>query len=450
METKKKQNNPRNGREKHRSTFAILFYINRTKIRKDGMCQLLCKVSIDAESEQIGTKVAVDPSLWSPMEGRATGRSRNALEVNRAIDLLTVRIKKHYAEIKGSLGFVTAELVKNALKGIAQKPLTLMKLFHEHNEEFKKRIGIDRKKEAYNAYLLSYRHLSAFLQKKYEIDDVALRSLNLNFIDAYDFYLRSDCGMKQKTIYQHLYILKKMTRRAVGQGTLRRDPFLDIRPKLPPLRSRHLKAEELERLMQRQVDDPTLQRVRDWFIFSTFTGLAYADLKRLSEEHIIRAEDGSQWIHIKRQKTGTDSRVRLLDIPLQIIEKYRSERKSNRIFNVYSNTYISLLLRELGKLYDIEGITFHQSRHNFGTHITLSQGVPIETVSRMMGHKSISTTQIYAKVTDKKVAEDMKLLATRTASEKVALYEDETLRAALHYKGKPIQSNNTNQTTDKQ
>ncbi len=180
--------NTENKKEKRRSTFAILFYINRTKIRKDGMCQLLCNISIDAESEQVGTKVSVDPSLWDSTQGRAAGRSRNALQVNQAIDLLTQRIKKHHKEIKESLGFVTAELVKNALKGIAQKPLTLMKLFEEHNNEFKKRVGVDRKKEAHDLYVVSYNHLLAFIRKKYDTDDVKLRSLDLRFYEDYDLF----------------------------------------------------------------------------------------------------------------------------------------------------------------------------------------------------------------------------------------------------------------------
>jgi len=426
-------NNKNKDEVKRRSTFAILFYINRTKARKDGMCQLLCNVSIDAQSELIGTKVSVNPKLWNPKTGRADGRSRNAIEVNEAIDKLTKRINGHYKEIKANLGFVSAELVKNALKGIAQKPLTLMKLFEEHNEEFKKRVGIDRKKEGYEVYRLSYRHLLSFLRKQYETDDVSLRSLDIKFIDAYDLFLRTDKGMQQKTLHQHLYILKKMTKRAVSQGTLRRDPFMKIYPKLPPLKSRHLKAEDLERLMQKQIDAPNLQRVRDWFIFSTFTGLAYADLKRLSEEHLKQHEDGSLWIHIKRQKTGTDSVIRLLDIPLQIIEKYRHERKSDKIFNVYSRTYLTKLVRKMGEQYGIKSVTFHRARHNFGTHVTLSQGVPIETVSRMMGHKNITTTQIYAKVTDTKVDEDMKRLKARISDKTVSLHEDEELRAAIRF-----------------
>lgn len=215
-------------------------------------------------------------------------------------------------------------------------------------------------------------------------------------------------------------------------------------PELSPLKSRHLKLEDLEKLMQSKLDRTNLRRARDLFVFSTFTGLCHADLTRLSDEHIEQAADGSLWIHIKRQKTGTDCNVRLLEIPLKIMEKYRPEKTDNHIFHVYGRGYMGKLLREVAKKCGIGYITFHMGRHNFGTHITLSQGVPIETVSRMMGHKNISTTQIYAKVTDKKVDEDMKRLKSRTASKanKVTLYEDESLRAAIRYPGERKKNKN--------
>ena len=409
---------------KRRSTFAILFYINRTKIRKDGTCQLLCKVSIDAEWEQIGTKASVNPDIWNPETGRADGRSENAVMVNRAIDELTGEITDHYNHIKKSLGFVTAELVKNAVKGVGQKPVTLLALFREHNEEFKKRIGVDRIKETYDSYQRSYKHLAAFVQEKKGVEDITLRSLDKVFYDDFEIFLRTDCKMKPKTVHEHLYRLKKMTMRAVSQGTLRRDPYCRLHPELPKRKSRHLKLEDLKTLMSTQIDKPNLQRVRDWFIFSTFTGLAYADLKRLSVNDITQAEDGSWWIHINRKKTDTPSVIKLLDVPLRIIEKYRHERQGDKVFNLYTRRYLIKLTRELGEEYGFY-LTFHKARHNFGTHITLSLGVPLETVSKMMGHTNITTTQIYAQVTDKKVDEDMKRLKEVTAGQKINIYEED-------------------------
>lgn len=407
-----------------RSTFAVLFYINRTKVRKDGLCQLLCKVSIDAEAAQIGTKVAVDPAIWNPTTGRADGRSRNANEVNRAIDALTEEIKGHYKRINLSLGFVTAELVKNSVKGIGQKPLTLLALFREHNEEFNKRVGIDRTKETYKCYVRSYNHLREFVQRKCGQEDITLRSLDREFYDAFDLFLRTECRLQQKSVHEHLYRLKKMTMRAVNQGTLRRDPYCNLHPELPKRKSRHLKLDELKRLLAEQVTDPELRRARDWFIFSTFTGLAYADLKQLSGKHITQDTEDVQWIHIRRQKSGTESVVRLLDIPLRIIEKYRAERTDDRLLPICSYQKLQKLISRLGAIYGIENMTFHKARHNFGTHITLSLGVPIETVSRMMGHRRLMTTQIYAHVTDRKVDEDTKQLRKLSASRKLELYEE--------------------------
>ena len=384
------KNDSDNRNIKRRSTFAVLFYINRTKTRKDGTCQLLCKVSIDAECEQIGTKVSVNPAIWNPEKGRADGRSENAAIVNRAIDDLSQEITGHYHRIRNSLGFITAELVKNAVMGTGQKPLTLLALFREHNEEFKKRIGIDRIQETYDSYMRSYKHLSAFIHERKGVEDVTLRSLDRVFYDDFEIFLSSDRNLKPKTVHEHLYRLKKLTMRAVSQGTLRRDPYCRLHPELPKRKSRHMKLEDLRTLMTTPVEKPQLQFVRDMFIFSTFTGLAYADLRRLSDKNITQDGDGSWWIHIRRQKTGTSSSVRLLDIPLRIIEKYRPQRTGDKVFNIYTRRYFISLTKELGQAYGFD-LTFHQARHNFGTHVTLSLGVPIETVSRMMGHTYASS-----------------------------------------------------------
>ena len=168
---------------KRRSTFSLLFYINRTKVRKDGTCKLLCKVSIDAKSAPININAFVDPSLWNPETKRANGRSENARTVNLAIEKLTEKITGHYRHIRKSLGFVTAELVKNAVEGIGQKPFTLLALFREHNEEFRKRVGVDRKEETYESYENSYNILASFVKKRKEKEDVALRSLDREFYD---------------------------------------------------------------------------------------------------------------------------------------------------------------------------------------------------------------------------------------------------------------------------
>lgn len=395
---------------RRRSTFAILFYINRTKVRKDGTCQLLCKISIDAKWEQIGTKVSVNPGIWNPEKGRADGRSENAITVNRAIDDLTREIREHYRRIKNSLGFITAEQVKNAVLGIGQKPLTLLALFREHNEEFRKRVGVDRIKESYDSYQRSYKHLLAFVREKRGVEDVLLRNLDRVFYDDFELFLRTDRCLSPKTVHEHLYRLKKMTMRAVSQGTIRRDPYSRLHPELPKRKSRHLRLEDLKTLLTTPVEKPQLQFVRDMFIFSTFTGLAYADLKRLTVNDITQSEDGSWWIHIHRQKTGTLSSVRLLDIPLKIIEKYREQRQDDKVFNLYKREYFIMLTHKLGEVYGFE-LTFHVARHTFATTVTLANDVALQNVSKMLGHSSTRMTQHYARVLDNSIMKDMQDVA---------------------------------------
>ena len=416
--------------KKRRSTFTVLFYVNRDKVKQNGLCPVMGRITIDTKVAQFSTKVDVDSTLWNTKTGRAIGKSSQAILVNRAIDRLTQEINKFYTEMVDKQGYVTAELVKNALNGIGRKQEMLLKLFNEHNQEFKLRVGVNRVEDTYSSYLHSYHHLLNFISQKYGIEDIALDKLNLNFIDAYDFYLRVDRQMKQSTIVGHLIILKKMIRRAIHQGILNRDPFVNYIAEQPEKMCRHLKSEEIDKIMQVHIASKKVCHTRDMFIFCCFTGLSYSDLRNLSQEHLTTQVDGSLWISIKRQKTKGECNIRLLDIPKQIIDKYKDDRKSDKVFNMISLNCICKNLEKIAVLCDIEHITFHMARHNFGIHITLSQGVPIETVSRMMGHRSIATTQIYAKITNKKVNEDMKLLSERI-TDKYAVFEDKTMPVGI-------------------
>ena len=395
----------------------MLFYINRTKIRKDGMCQLLCKISIDAASEQIGTKVKVDPALWNPTTGRADGKSRNAL-VNHAIDRLTEIIRNHYERIRSDLGFVTAEAVKNAVKGIGQKPTTLLALFREHNEEFKKRIGIDRTKETYACYENSYNHLAAFVRKEYGAEDIALRSLDATFYDTFDLFLRTDCGLGLKAVHEHLYRLKKMTRRAVGQGPLRCDPYRDLHPELPKRTSRHLKSEDLERLLTEPVADAELQRARDWFIFSSWTGLAFTDADNLRREHLTTDEHGTMWIHKPREKTSVMSRVPLLPHPVALLKKYEHDetcRARGKLLPVPSNTKMNAYLKEIAVLCNIpKNLTTHCARHTFAT-LAIEYGMPIDIIAKILGHTNTNMTRHYARISEENISREMQRIGKALA-----------------------------------
>lgn len=396
------------------STFSAIFYINRNKIKKNGLCPLMGRISINTEVAQFSAKMDVDPSLWDAKAYRMKGKSRHAVEVNRHIEKMTADINRHYKDILDTQGYITAELVKNAVNGIGQKKETLMTLFEEHNEEYARQIGITRKKGSFKIYEAAFIQLRKYIQLYYGTEDIPLRKLEYSFIEKFDTYLRIERKYSAYTVSGYTIILRKIIRRAIGQGSLRCNPFAAYIPEQPPRKRRHMTQEELELFINTPVVSRPLCHTKDMFIFCCYTGLSYADLRNLSKEHIYREKDGSRWIKISRQKTGSECMIRLLDIPLQIMEKYAGERKTDKIFNVVGLSSTIVNLNKIARLCGIEKhITFHMARHNFATLITLSQGVPLETVSRMMGHKCMRTTQIYAKMTHQKINEDIKKLTER-------------------------------------
>ena len=245
---------------------------------------------------------------------------------------------------------------------------------------------------------------------------MSFNQLTFSFIEAYDFYLRVDLKMKPNTILGYIIPFRKIVRIALNKGFITRDPFTEYKPERGQSEHRTLTDEELQKIMNATFDSPNRTFIRDLFVFSSFCGLAFADLRRLTEKELVTTEDGKQWIVMARKKTGTVSRVRLLDIPLQIIEKYKKDRFSEKLFSVPGYSTVDINLKRIAEICGIKkNLTYHMSRHTFASELCLSQGVPIETVSRMLGHKDIHTTQIYATVSTQKISADMKHLSERMA-----------------------------------
>lgn len=411
MNTDKNKNNHTNTVY---STFAVLFYINRQKIKKNGMCPLMGRISINAEIAQFSAAIDIDPSLWDAKAYRMKGKSRHTAETNYQIKQLTEKINRYYKQILDEQGYITAELVKNAVSGIGRKKENLLELFREHNEEYAKQVGVTRSEETLRNYISVYKQTERFLHIHYGMEDIYLRQLELSFIEKFDSFLRIEQGFTAYTVSAYTIILRKIVRRAISQGTLHKNPFAAYIPEQPPRKRRHMTQEELEKFMTVSISSKRLCHTRDMFIFATFTGLSYADMCNLSEENIHKERNGSLWVRINRQKTGIRCDIPLLDIPREIMEKYKPERKGDKLFNMITLPCVTVNLNKVAKLCGIEKrITYHQSRHNFATLITLSKGVPLETVSQMMGHKCFRTTQIYAKLTRQKINEDMKKLSDR-------------------------------------
>ncbi len=391
------------------STFAVLFYINKQKVKKNGLCPLMGRISVNTEVAQFSAKMDVDPALWDAKKYRLKGKGRDIQRVNCAIDKLTADIHHYYNEILSEQGYITSELIKNAINGIGIRKCNLLELYQEYIDELSKQVGLTRSWGTLHNHHSSYNRLKKFIQIYYKADDIAIRQLDYSFIEKYDYYMRVELKRSLSTIDGFTIMLKTIVRRAIAQGTILKNPFAGYSPEKAIKKRRHLEMDELKHLMSTPIQERFLCYVRDLFVFSTFTGISYIDLCNLREEHFYSTEDGKLWVRFNRQKTKSECIIQILDLPRQIMDKYKEQRVDGKIFKVPARSALTANFRKLSAKCNIDKrITFHMARHNFGSLITLSQGVPLESVCKMMGHRNISTTQLYAKLTHQKINEDIK------------------------------------------
>lgn len=392
----------------------VLFYLKKNQSKTNGLCPVMGRISLGRTMAQFSAKLEADASKWNAKAGRMDGKSHHALDVNRKIDKINLSINRHYRELQQNKGWVTAEEVKNAFQGIASVQETLMKMFAEHNKTYRKRVGIDREETTYKKYCNAYRHLSEFLWKKYHVQDMSFKQLNFAFIEAFDFYLRIELKMKPNTVLRNIVPLRKIVRIAVNKGYIHADPFAEYKSVRGKSVHRYLTNEELKKIMSTDFHTYFRNLTRDMFIFSAFTGMAYSDIKKLTVKELVTTDDGNLWIVSARKKTGTISRIRLLDVAVKIIRKYEKERTGDKVFPLLKYTTADINLKRIAEICGIQrNVSFHMGRHSFASSVCLSQGVPIETVSRMLGHRDIHTTQIYATVSMQKINSDMKSLSKR-------------------------------------
>ena len=397
----------------NRSTFSIIFYINTSKQKKSGKCPIMGRISVDGKNTTFSTGMDILPNEWNAQEGLAVGKAITS--INKQIENYKSELNTHYKAMIESKGYITAESLKNALRGIGTNRNTLMQEFAELMEEKRKSIGIKIKESTYPVYPNAYRHLKDFLSKKYNVTDISFGQVNTAFVEAFALYLKLDLRMTPRTVKCNLIPFRTCVTRAKHKGLILQDPFFDYtRERIIPKRP-WLTMGEIERLMQVHTKHATWNFTRDMFIFCVFTGITAIDLRNLKHSNIQRQEDGSLWIVLNRQKTGTASYIPLLDIPIRILDKYRDSEfagEDGQVFKLQTHVNMNWQLKRLAKAAKIDKrLTFHMSRFTFATTICLTQGVPIESLSQMMGHLSIKTTQIYAEVTRTKINEDMTNLA---------------------------------------
>lgn len=397
-----------------RSTFKVLFYLKRQD-EKNGKVPVMGRITVNGTIAQFSCKMRVDPQLWDTKAGKAAGKSVAAQGINERLDKTKALIIKQYDKIAAADNYVTAEKVKNAYLGFGDEYRTLLSVAKEFLAEFAQRVGKDRTPDSYEQQCINHKRIVWFLRDKYALSDIPLKEIEPSFVEDFHTYLIVTRGLASGTIIGAVTKLKQLMLYSVRKKYITYNPFTGFRCTAQYRDRGFLSEEELQRFMAAEPRRYKQRQIRDVFVFCCFTGLAYADVKKLTFDDIKTSFDGDSWIIAHRKKTGTPFHVKLLPVAMQLIEKYRPAAKDNRVFPVPSNVEnMNRALRRVTKICGIDKwISMHMSRHTFATTVTLSQGVPLETVSQMLGHTNILTTQIYAKITNEKISRDMDALTLK-------------------------------------
>lgn len=399
-----------------RSTFRILFYLKRNAPKSNGLVPVMCRITVNGKISQFSCKLDVDEKHWDVKTGRMTGRSVVALEANRMLDKIRVGINKAYQDICDKDNYVTAEKVRNAFLGMGMNHETLLAVFRQHNEDYAKQVGKIKSQRSYWKYCTVYNHLSEFIRQRYKVSDIALKELAPAFITDFELFLRTEKNHCTNTIWSYMMPFKRIIYMSINNGWLQRDPFYAYSITKEETKRGFLSKEEIKMLIEGSFKKKSYELIRDLFIFCCFTGLSWTDMANLTTENLQTSFDGHLWIKTNRQKTGTETNLRLLEVPLRIIKKYEGCSEDGKLLPVPCYPNCKNGIKVIAKKCGIEkNVTWHMSRHSFATTVCLSNDMPIETLSKMLGHRSIRTTQIYAKITAEKVSNDMEKLSQALA-----------------------------------
>ena len=396
-----------------KSIFRVVFYLRSNYVNKEGKTSVMLRIYLNNERLSLGsTGISVKSSQWDKEKERIKGRTTEALNTNLQLDNIASGLQSIFRRIEMS-DVVSLERIKSEFLGKKEEIDTLMQLFEKHNGDVAKQVGVSVGKATLQKYNVCKRHFSEFLEKQYKRSDLKLTELTYVLIREFDLYLRTEVGQNANTATKTMKTFKTITLLGQKMGVLLHDPFMNHRFHIEPVNRGFLTDEEILLIANKDLGISRLELVRDIFIFSCFTGLAYIDVSNLTPDHIVTLGD-KQWIMTQRQKTSVETNVLLLDIPKAIIAKYGGKTYRNgKLFPMLTNQKTNSYLKEIADICGIKkNLTFHLARHTFAT-MSLSKGVPMESVSKMLGHTNIRTTQIYARITNKKIEHDMEELADK-------------------------------------
>ncbi len=397
-------------------SFGLLFFLRKPKNYKDKNVYVYMRITVNKSYCDISTKRKCNPEKWNQDAGRLRGKTDEIKSFNSYLDTLQQKVFEAKRKLIETDKLLSPENIKTILLGkeIHHKKYMLMEVFKHHNDQMAALVGKDYSPSTLERYQTSFRHTQSFLHWKYNVADIDITKLDFEFITEYEFWLKSTRTCDHNSTMKYLSNFRKIVNRCIRNGWLQRDPFMGFKMTKKEVERTALTEIELKTLMSKTFSSERLNNVRDIFVFSCFSGLAYADVKKLKRSEIIIGIDGEKWLVSKRQKTDISARIPLLPVALSLVDKYADHPQcisEDRVLPVLSNQKMNAYLKEIADLCGIcKNLTYHIARHTFATTVTLSNGVPIETVSKMLGHRNLRTTQHYARILDRKISDDMKRL----------------------------------------
>ncbi|MDL5511319.1 site-specific integrase [Arenibacter sp. M-2] len=395
---------------------SILFYIRKKGVSDPSQAIIYLRITYNGKRAEVSTMRKVAISKWDAKSNKVIGYTPEAKQTNRQLDIIKNRIYEIYQKfLYDDNNYISAKGIRDEFIGANTNKKLILEMFDEHNQRMEKLVGREFSFRTLQRYKTTKKHLQKFIISNYNSGDQPIHQVDVKFINSFIYYLKAVQGLSHNSSLKYIAYFKKIIRQAYANGWIDRDPFYNFKLRPKSIDKEFLSKEEINALMERQFSISRLEQVRDVFIFSCYTGLAYIDVAKLTASDIVIGIDGKRWIKVKRTKTKSLSSIPLLPIAERIIAKYSSiPCDKDQLLPVYSNQKTNGYLKEIADLCGItKNLTFHVARHTFATTITLSNGVPIESVSKMLGHKSLKTTQHYAKILDTKLAEDISNLQLR-------------------------------------
>ncbi len=400
------------------NTLGILLWADLARA-KDNQASIYARITVNGKRATLSLKRKVRVSDWDAHRGRARGTNQNARTLNNYLEEVNSDLFQCYQDLKIERKLITSNAIKARYLGEDEENHSIKDIINYHYEDMEGKLKWGTQKN----YYTTEKYISKFLLKRYKTTDMYLRELDYNFILKFEKYLRGyvpkdhQRKMGNNTVMKHIERFRKLINLALKLGWIEKDPFINFKAHIIKTERGFLSSDELNAIEEKQFTIERLQLVKDLFVFSCYTSLSYIDVINLTEDNINIGIDGELWIHYRREKTTKLIRIPLLPKALQIMEKYKNNHKSKArgsLFPKISNQKMNSYLKEIADVCGIKkNLTFHIARHTFATTVTLSNGIPIETVSKLLGHSKISTTQIYAKVIERKVSDDMNKLRTQ-------------------------------------